>query len=68
MPIHKHAILLVLCLLASACQQIIAPDAELVTETPRSELEGSHWQLVIIQSMDDSQYTPAAGLPHSPVN
>lgn len=59
MPIHKHALLLVLCLLAGACQQTIAPDTELASTTQRSELEGSHWQLVIIQSMDDSQYTPA---------
>ena len=63
----KPAFLLVLCLLASACQQATAPDTERVTEsatelrqneTLSSELEGSHWQLVIIQSMDDSQYAP----------
>ena len=62
MPIHKHAILLVLCLLASACQHTVTPDAELNAKQPQhSELEGSRWQLVIIQSIDDSQYTPAAG-------
>jgi para-nitrobenzyl esterase len=59
MSIPKHAILLALCLLASACQQTTARNTELVKETQRSaELEGSHWLLVIIQSTDDSQYTP----------
>lgn len=41
-----------------ACQQTVPPGASPTVSTTPSELAGSHWQLVNIQSMDDSLYTP----------
>ena len=58
---HKFALLFSFCLLLSACQQFFGPQPEpqkVLGE--RSELTDSHWQLVQIQSMDDTVYQPQA--------
>jgi uncharacterized protein/heat shock protein HslJ len=59
MLISRPLLFAIFCLALASCQHVAPPQSRVELETIQtSELSDTHWQLVIIQSMDDSEFKP----------